>query len=440
MSDTEGPLSDQPRGAPGGDPASAVSAAGEERPLRRNRDFNLLWVGQVVSDLGANVSAIAFPLLVLATTGSPARAGIVAAAANLPLLVLAVPAGALVDRWDQKRVMIVADCARCAALASLALTVALDSVTFGHIVAVAFVEGVGFVFFDVAERSALPKVVADRHLDAALARNSARAHAAALAGQPLGGVLFGIGRAVPFLFDAVSYLLSVVAVSLIRTSFRRDARARARTRLSGDIRTGLSWFWRQPFVRTTSLVSTTRSFALSALYLVVIVIARERGASAALIGATFAFVGVGGILGSLVAPPLARRVSMRTIVIATAVVGAALVPLLSILPGRATPGIVFGAMWVLNPVWTTAVGAYRLRITPPELQARVVSIASVVSMGPVPLAFVVAGLLLEAAGTTPTVLVFFVIMLVGAAIAVASRALRNVPDQRPWSAGQLTTE
>src|SRR5687767_3104043 len=125
MSDTEGPLSDQPRGAPGGDPASAVNAAGEERPLRRNRDFNLLWVGQVVSDLGANVSAIAFPLLVLATTGSPARAGIVAAAANLPLLVLAVPAGALVDRWDQKRVMIVADCARCAALASLALTVAL---------------------------------------------------------------------------------------------------------------------------------------------------------------------------------------------------------------------------------------------------------------------------------------------------------------------------
>jgi MFS family permease len=139
-----------------------VNAAGEDHPLRRNRDFNLLWVGQVVSDLGANVSAIAFPLLVLATTGSPARAGIVAAAANLPLVVLAVPVGALVDRWDPKRVMIVADCARCVALASLGLTVALDAVTFGHIVGVAFVEGIGFVFFLVAEGSALPKVVADR--------------------------------------------------------------------------------------------------------------------------------------------------------------------------------------------------------------------------------------------------------------------------------------
>jgi MFS family permease len=359
----------------------------------------------------------------------------VAAAGNLPLLVLAVPAGALVDRWDQKRVMIVADCARAAALGSLALAVALDAVTFGHIVAVAFVEGVGFVFFGVAEGSALPKVVADRHLDAALARISARAHTAALAGQPLGGVLFGLGRAVPFVFDAVSYLMSVVTVSLIRTSFRRDP-VLERPHLRGDMRAGLSWFWRQPFVRTTSLISTTRSFTLSALYLVVIVIARERGASAALIGVVFAFVGVGGILGSLAAPWLARRASIRMVIIATAVVGAVLVPLLSILPGRATPGIVFGAMWILNPVWSTVVGAYRLRITPPQLRARVVSIATLVSGGPVPLAFVAAGLLLEAAGTTPTVLVFSGIMVVGAAIAVGSRAVRHVPDRPPSFAGQ----
>jgi MFS family permease len=405
----------------------SAPAATEDHPLRRNRDFNLLWVGQVVSDLGANVSAIAFPLLVLATTGSPLRAGIVAAARSVPDLVLSVPAGALVDRWDQKRVMIVADCARGVALGSLALAVALDAMTFGHIVAVAFVEGVGAVFFDVAEGSALPTVVADRHLDAALARNSARAHTAALAGQPLGGALFGLGRAVPFVFDAVSYLISVITVSLIRTSFKRDA-ATERPRLRGDMRAGLSWFWRQPFLRATSLVSTTRSFTLTALYLVVIVIERERGASATLIGVTFAFVGVGGLLGSLAAPWLARRVSMRAVIIATAVLGAALLPLLSVLPGRATPGIVFGAMWILNPLWSTVVGAHRLRITPPELRARILSIATLISGGPVPLASVAAGVLLETAGTTPTVIVFSAIMVVGAAIAVVgSRAVRDAP-------------
>ena len=407
----------------------------DERALRHNRDFNLLWVGQVVSDLGANVSAIAFPLLVLATTGSPTRAGIVAAAGNLPTLVLGVPAGALIDRWDQKRVMVVADCARFAAIGSLAIAIALDALTFGHIVAVAFVEGAGFMFFTVAERSALPKVVADRHLHDALARNSARAHTAALAGQPIGGILFGIGRAVPFVFDAASYLLSIGTVSLLKTDFRRDASARVRTRLRSDMRAGLSWLWGQPFVRTTSLISMTRSFTLTALYLVVIVIEEERGASAGLIGVTFAFVGVGGILGSMAAAWLTRRASMRAIIVATAVVGAVLVPLLSILPGEATPGVVFGAMWVLNPVWTTSVGAYRLRITPPELQARVVSAVTVLSMGPVPLAYFIAGFLLEAAGTTATVAVFSAIMFVGATIAVASRAIRDAPAPLPTTAG-----
>ena len=89
------------------------------------------------------------------------RAGIVSAAATLPDLVLAVPAGALVDRWNQKRVMIVADGVCAAAFGSLGLAVALDALTFGHMVAVAFVEGVGFVLFEFAEGTALPKVVAD---------------------------------------------------------------------------------------------------------------------------------------------------------------------------------------------------------------------------------------------------------------------------------------
>jgi MFS family permease len=390
----------------------------------------LLWLGQVVSDLGANVSVIAFPLLVLTTTGSAARAGLVAAMGNLPQLVLAVPAGALIERWNPKRVMVVADSARAAALGSLALALALASPAFAQILAVALVEGVGFVFFGVAEGSALPQVVADRHLDAALARNSARAHTAALAGTPLGGILFGLGRAVPFAFDAVSYVVSVLTVAQVRTSFRRE-RPVDRPRLRGAMRSGLSWYWRQPFLRATSLVSATRSFTLTALYLVVIVLERERGASAGLIGVTFAFVGVGGLLGALAAPTCARLLSMRTVIVATAVLGSVLVPLLGILPGGATPGVVFGAMWILNPVWSTVVGAHRLRITPPELRARVVSIATAVSGAPVPLASLSAGLLLEAAGTTPTIVVLSVVMAAGAAIAIGSRAVRDAPGRRP---------
>lgn len=385
-----------------------------ERSLWRNRDFNLLWLGQTLSDLGGRVSGIAFPLLVLANTGSPAKAGIVSAAGTLPLLLFTPPAGALVDRWSRKRVMIVADAARAVALTSIVVALAFGTVSFAQIVLVAFIEGTGFVFFSVGERSALPSVVPDHHLEAALARNQSRDYAATLGGTPLGGALYGLGRLVPFLFDAISYFVSVVTLLLIRGDFSGDRGPRER--LVAEMRAGLAWFWRQPFVRTTGLLAMGSDFVVNALFLVVLVLARERGASAALIGAMFVFLGAGGILGSLVAGRLVRRLRMRTIVIATPALVALLMPLLILIPGRVTPGLIYGAMFLLFPAWNAAVGALRLRLTPPEMQGRVASIATMLSLGPAFAASIVAGFLLEEGGTTPTVLVLFaLIALVGLA-------------------------
>lgn len=74
--------------------------------LWRNADFLLLWSGQAVSALGSSVSRLALPLLTLALTHSPAQAGFIAALQSLPYLLFSLPAGALIDRWDRKRVMI----------------------------------------------------------------------------------------------------------------------------------------------------------------------------------------------------------------------------------------------------------------------------------------------------------------------------------------------
>jgi len=406
----------------------------EDVPLNRNRDFNLLWGGQVLSDLGGRISGIAFPLLVLATTGSPAKAGIVGFAGSLPLLLLTVPAGALVDRSDRKRVMIVADSARCIALTSVVVALALDTLTFAQIVFVALAEGVGFVFFNIAERSALPRVVPGHQLPGALARNQAREYGALLVGAPLGGLFFALGRAVPFLFDAVSYLVSVLTVSFIRTTFRRERTSAGRTRLLGDMRAGARWFWRQPFIRTTSLLVMGSDFTLNALYLVVIVLARQRGASSALIGLMFVFVGVGGLLGATVASRIARRFRMREIVVATQCAVAALVPLLIVVPGEITLGVIYGAMFFLHPAWNATVGAYRLQLTPDDMQGRVSSLATMLSLGPVPLASLTAGFLLEGAGSTPTVLLLSGVMIVVAAAAVLSRAIKDAPATLPHGA------
>src|SRR5437588_12966354 len=111
------------------------------RPLWRNRDFILLWSGQVVSTVGTRVTGVAFPLLVLAQTHSPAKAGLVGFAQTLPYMIFYLPAGALVDRWDRKRVMLAADAGRAVALGSLAAAITAHALTFGQVGAVAFVEG-----------------------------------------------------------------------------------------------------------------------------------------------------------------------------------------------------------------------------------------------------------------------------------------------------------
>jgi MFS family permease len=116
-----------------------------------------------------------------------------------------LPAGALVDRWNRKRVMLIADAGRALALGSLALVLAVGSLSLAQIIVVAFVEGSLFVFFSLAESAALPQIVPKEQLPTAVAQNQARVQGADLVGQPLGGALFGISRLLPFAADAVSY-------------------------------------------------------------------------------------------------------------------------------------------------------------------------------------------------------------------------------------------
>ncbi len=112
-----------------------------DTPLRRNRDYMLIWAGQGVSELGSQISTVAYPLLVLALTHSPARAGVVGLAATLPLPLLALPAGMLADHLDRKRLMLACDAIRCAGLTVLTIAVFAGSVAYGVIAIVAFLDG-----------------------------------------------------------------------------------------------------------------------------------------------------------------------------------------------------------------------------------------------------------------------------------------------------------
>ena len=115
----------------------------------------LLQIGQLLSSAGTSSTSIAFPLLVLAVTHSPAKAGIVAFARSLPSVLFALPAGLAADHWSRRRLMIAADVVRVLAIGSLAATILLDRVAFWEIVAVAFVEGSGAAVFFGARPGAL---------------------------------------------------------------------------------------------------------------------------------------------------------------------------------------------------------------------------------------------------------------------------------------------
>src|SRR5215467_367803 len=165
--------------------------------LRHNRDFVLLQAGQLLSTLGGSFTAVAYPLLILGLTGSPAKAGLVSAAriVGAPLLIL--PAGIAADRFDRRWIMLAADALRALAVGSIAVLVALHPV-FWPLPLLAFVEGAGEAFFAACSGGALRSVVQPDQLPDAISVQTGRAAVVGIAGPPVGGALFGVGRAVPF--------------------------------------------------------------------------------------------------------------------------------------------------------------------------------------------------------------------------------------------------
>jgi MFS family permease len=157
-------------------PMQAPGKAGKQHrlePLWHNRDYLLLWSGQLLSTIGTQISQLAFPLLVLALTFSPAQAGVVAALRSLPFAVLCLPAGALVDRWDRRKVMLLCDTGRALVLLSIPVALWVGHLSVLQVSLVALIEGTLFTFFSLAEAACLPCEASQEHLAAAVAQNEA---------------------------------------------------------------------------------------------------------------------------------------------------------------------------------------------------------------------------------------------------------------------------
>jgi predicted MFS family arabinose efflux permease len=359
-------------------------------------------------------------------THSPATAGLVGFLGTVPYILFQLPAGAVVDRVNRRRLMIACDVGRLLALASIPLAALLGLLSVVQIVAVAFIEGSLFVMFRLAETSAIRMVVRQEHYSAALAQNEARLRAANLLGTPIGGFLFDLGRTLPFLADAVSYVISLVTLILIRAPFE-EVRTAERRHVLAEIREGFSWLWGQPYILVVNLVASVSNALFQIIVLVVIVAEQHRGASASLIGLSLAGLGLGGVVGSLAGGWLARRVRPNAIVLIAVWVWAALTPLVGILGNTVLLIALLGALSFVGALWNIAGSTIYFRLVPDRLIGRVSSVGSLTAFGALPLGALAAGLLVQAYGPATAGLVAGAGMLVLAAVTTAVPSVRRGP-------------
>ena len=386
----------------------------------------LLQIGQLLSSVGTSSSSIAFPLLVLAITHSPAKAGIVAFARSLPSVLFALPAGLAADRWSRRRLMIAADGVRVLAIGSLAATILLDRVVFWEVVVVAFAEGSGAAVFFGAQPGALRAVVPARQLPAAAAAETGRQAVVRLAGPPLGGALFGLARALPFLVDALSYAFSSLSLLAMRTPFqekREPHLASLRSRLAE----GFRFVWRQPFLRTCALLFGLANFIGPGVLFAVVVIGRQQGLSGGEVGALVAVFGACLLLGSLVSPLVRRLLTVRAVLLLElwTWLGCAVFlvwPNVYVL----TAGILPTALAI--PSTDSVVHGYRIAMTPDRLLGRAESVRSLISLPIAPFGPLIAGVLLSTVSARATIAVFAGAGLVLAVWGTLSPSIRTAPS------------
>ncbi|MEU6843455.1 MFS transporter [Streptomyces sp. NPDC046716] len=344
--------------------------------------FGRLWTAQTVSSLGDGVSHAALPLIALTLTRDPLALAVVTAAGTLPWLLFGVLGGALVDRWDRRRTMWVTDAARALLLAIPAAAAALDLLSIPLLAAVAFLLGLGGLFFDTAATAYLPDLLGRDPvlLERANSRlRSAQTAASGFAGPPAGSALLALGRAVPLLADAVSFALSALLVRSLPATPRPAEQARES--LLRQARAGASYVFRDRLLLGLALRPAVGNIAFLAVETVLALFAHDRlGIGAFGFGLLLTAEATGGLLGAGIASFLGRRLGTGAALTCTAAVEGLAVLGLAAAPNPYVAGLALavcgagmGATMVLAP-------SLRQAIVPAALMGRVTSTSRMLAM------------------------------------------------------------
>jgi MFS family permease len=314
--------------------------------LAADPNFRRFWAGVTLGQLGAQLGHIALPVVaVQLLAASELELGVLNASATAAFLLVGLPAGAWVDRWAKRRVMIRADIVRAVAISAIPVLWAFDVLAMWHLYVVAAVIGVATVFFDVAYQSVLPFLVRREQVSDANGKLEGVAQVARVAGPAAGGLLLKVVSA-PLLFvaDAIGYACS--ALFLARVHDREVPRPRApEARLRTEIAEGLGFVLRHPLlVRIVACTTLSNLASTLGFTLMPILVLRIVGLEPFWFGVVMGAGALGGILGAILAPRIGRVIGEGTAIPLASLLSAgtwALVPL------SASVGSTYGAMALL---------------------------------------------------------------------------------------------
>lgn len=329
-------------------------------PLRLNRQFHVLWAGQVSASLGVSVAGVAYPLAILAVTGSPAAAGLFAAVQAAATLLAGLPAGELADRRDPRRIVIISEAGRAVITVAVVAALVMGWLTLPLLILAAVLLGVGQPVTGAARLLLVRAAVPKEQLTSALTLDEVRINGAGLAGPPLGAALYGLralAHAAPFLFTAGSFALAVLSALLTRVSPERPVTARpgAATGRAGrrlDLLAGIRVIWASPLLRAATLLIMTVNTVGAGLTLIAIVILKDQSVSPAIIGLALGCEAIGGLAGAPLVRPLHR---LRPGVLLIAVC-AMQVPLYALL------AVPLGPWWMAGLLLVSMLGVPAIRV------------------------------------------------------------------------------
>ena len=408
----------------------------EASSLWHHRDFRLLWTGQAVSEVGSQVTMVALPLLAVLTLHATAfEVALLSAVSSAAFLLVALQAGAWLDRRRKQPVLVRSDWARAALIATLPVAHLLGVLTLAQLYVVALLSSVLTVFFDVAYQSYLPLLVSKGQLVEGNSKLSATAAVAQFSGPALGGVLVGaVGAPYAMGVDAASFLVSGAATRLVRDDEPQPEPRPADRRLRDEIGEGLGFVLRHPILSRVVACTGSSNFFSSLFGAVDIVfLVRELGASAAIVGLLFSLGAVGGLAGAFVATPLARRFgSARIIWLSLAVTSP-----VTLLGPLASPGwglllfaAAMGALSLGSVVYNVAQVSYRQAICPPHLLGRMNAAVRFIVWGTMPLGALAGGAIGSLVSVRAALLVGAIGMCLSVSWVLASplRTMRDLPS------------